>query len=104
MTTERWRVTYDRVTEESAEQGDSDECGWAHYGGWRYPVEDPGPHEMTLREALKFVYPSEDCGRWFCSAPEPDYREGFDETLCLHPPQGITPASYARVKRLLKIR
>lgn len=104
MNIERWRVTYDRVTPESAEHGDTAENGWAHYGGWRFPVEDPGPHEMTLREALKFVYPSEDCGNWFASQPEPDYRGGFDETLYLHPPRNITAASYARVKRLLKIR
>jgi hypothetical protein len=103
MTTARFRVTYDITTPESAEQGDYAESGFAHPGGWKYPATDPGPHEMTLREAIRTAGGGfEDCGRWWSTTdPSQNYRTGEDTYYSIHPPRDITPASYRRITRLL---
>ena len=102
----RFRVTYQTVTEESAEHGDYAESGFAHPRGWRFPVSDPGPHEITLREAVQIAGgPFEDCGRWFSTVDaDTNYRTGEDTYYSIHPPEAITPASYARLRRILGIR
>jgi hypothetical protein len=111
MATNRFRVTYDITTPESAEQGDLADSGFAHPGGWKFPADDPGPHEMTLREAIEAcgLYPSrrgglgfEDCGRWFATVDaDQDYRTGEDTRYAIHPPRTITRASYRRLRRYL---
>jgi hypothetical protein len=103
----RFRVTFDVATPESAEHGDVADSGFAHPGGWKYPVDDPGPHEMTLREAINACGfcgggGFEDSGSWFTTAdPDVDYRTGEDTSYSIHPPRAITPSSYARIRRLL---
>jgi hypothetical protein len=98
----RFRVTYDIVTPESAENGEAAENGFISDYGLRYETAPPC---MTLREALRLVSPSYDCGRWF-DEPEhnTDYRTGAVESRALHPPKNITPASYRRLARLLRVR
>ena len=93
----KFRVTYDIRTRESADQGDYAESGFAAPGGWTFPADDPGPHEMTLREAINIAGTGlEDCGRWFSSV------DWGNETLySIHPPRTITRASYRRLARLL---
>ena len=92
-------VTYEIVTPESAEIGDAEERGYVAPSGWH----DSEPARMTLREALRLASPQQDCGRWF--AEEDDGRQDFStgavETRSIHPPRSITPASYARVRRIL---
>ena len=94
-----FRVTYEIVTHESAEHGDAAERGFMSPGEWR---TDDAPGPMSLRDAIRMSWgASEDCGRWFSSSPEQDFRTGAYETRALHPPANITDASYARLKRLL---
>ena len=102
----RFRVTYEIVTPESAEHGEAESMGFCAPGGWHFPASDPGPHDMTLREALGLCRPSEDSGRWWNEeAPgRTDWRTGAEEFRSIHPPRNITPASYARVSRLLGVR
>lgn len=97
-----FRVTYDIVTPESAEDGDVAERGFVLPGNWHISVDDPGDVGMTLREAVRLCEPSQDCGRWF-EAPEwsTDYQTGGVESRSLHPPRNITPASYSRLAKLL---
>lgn len=105
----RWRVTYEIITEESAAEGDIAESGFIDPDGFRVQaiIGAPTPGvEMTLRNALRFVYPQEDCGRWLSEIdasghfanPEGERRNS------LHPPDNITAASYRRVKRLLGVK
>lgn len=99
MTRPRFRVTYDSVTPESAEQGETDSQGYMSPGNWQH--DDPS--EMTLREAKRLVQGGlEDCGRWFTTIDaDHDYRTGAQETRSIHPPKGITQSSYRRLSNVL---
>lgn len=95
-----FRVTYDVVTEESAEQGDTASSGYQSPDGRQH--DDPS--EWTLHEVVsQFGRRSfEDGGRWFSSVDsDTDYHTGDDTSYAVHPPEGITAASYARVRRVL---
>lgn len=99
----RFRVTYDIVTPESAEIGDYAEAGFVTPGGWKVPALSAGVN-MRLREALDLFSAGavEDSGRWLTeSDARRDFETGAEERRALHPPEGITPASYARLKRLV---
>jgi hypothetical protein len=105
-----FRVTYEIITPESAENGEAESCGFVTPGDWHFTIEearDAGAEiEMTLRDAMRLANPSEDCGTWFAEG-SPDrirYDDGASEYRSIHPPRNITPASYKRIKRLLKIR
>ncbi len=105
----RWRVTYEIITEESAAEGDIAESGFIDPDGFRVQaiIGAPTPGvEMTLRNALRFVCPQEDCGRWLSEIDATGHffdAEG-ERRNSLHPPENITAASYRRVKRLLGVR
>lgn len=91
-------VTYSTITPESAENGDYEESGFVC-------------QDVSLREAYEECgrFLIEDCGHWF-SNPEyghgtRDYFEqGREEQRDLHPPRGITPSSYARLRKLFAVR
>lgn len=103
----KFRVTYDIVTPESAEQGDVAERGFCSPGGWKH--DDVA--ELSLREALsaagfrstsRYGAGFEDGGSSFYTVdPDLDYRTGEDTQYAIHPPPGITQASYRRVSRIL---
>lgn len=101
----RYAVTYDIVTPESAAEGDSAERGFLAPGGW--PSEDR-PEPMSLREALDLVSPTEassthaHAGLWFSSEPRPDYRTGDYETRSLHR-NPMTERHARRLAKLLRI-
>jgi hypothetical protein len=103
-----FRVTYDIVTEESAENGESAECGFVRPDGGHDPVypKDRGKiAEMDLRTALRHCQPQYDCGSWFGQEGQvEDYSTDKIVSYSLHPPRTITPSSYARLARLLKVR
>lgn len=93
-----FRVTYEIITPESAENGDADERGFVAPGEWR----GAEPVDMTLREAMRLAYPQEDCGGWFAEVDgRQNYRTGAEERRSIHPPRNITPSSYDRLCRLL---
>jgi hypothetical protein len=100
-----FRITYDIITPESAENGDVEDRGYLAPGGMHVDVstpEDEDAASFTLREALRYLGSLEDCGRWFAEVdPERYYRNGSEEYRSLHPPRNITPASYGRLRRLL---
>ncbi len=98
-----FHVTYDVVTEESAEQGDYAESGFYSRGGWKH--DDPS--EWTLREVVsEFGRNSlENNGSWFSTVDsDTDYRTGEDTSYSVHPPRTITAASYQRLIRILCYR
>ena len=91
-----FNVTYETITPESAEHGDAADRGFTREG-------------VSLAEALAAIGFGrrdrggfEDNDRWFSTAdPDRDYREGSETYYAIHPPETITPASYARVRRIL---
>jgi hypothetical protein len=103
-----FRVTYEIVTPESAEHGDAAERGFVEPGEWKTTIEESlagkDQHTMSLREAMRLCYPVEDAGHWWTGEAEQDHQTGAYETRSIHPPNGITASSYARVSRLLGVR
>ena len=99
-------VSYEIVTEESAENGEAEERG---------VIDDALP----LREALKEVrrtrtnlvggvesvstdsWPAK-AVRWITVSNSAEYETGARESRTLHLPETITPASSRRIARLLK--
>jgi hypothetical protein len=105
----KFLITYEVVTPESAEHGDTAENGYLMPGGWRQPVEtvemdrDREALEFNLRSAVNYLGCVEDAGSWFVEADGRDnYRDGSNTRYSLHPPKNITPSSYGRLARLLK--
>lgn len=104
----KFHVTYDIVTHESAENGDTAENGYVHMNGGRDALEQVGnvdDYAMDLRSALRHCSPQYDCGSWFDQeAQVEDYTTDEHVSYSLHPPRDITPSSYGRLRRLLKVR
>jgi hypothetical protein len=105
----KFRITYDIVTPESAEEGDTAENGFVAPGGWQDPVESiegPATDEVygwTLQEAELFLGRGgmEDVGNWFASADgSVNFQTGAETRYALHPPENITAASYERLARI----
>ena len=93
---QRFSVTYEIITPESAEQGDIAEDGFI--------AEDIG-----LREAIDAVggvcYEHNGNYEWFTNHEyDTDYSTGAHENRSLHPPDGVTNASRVRIGRLLGVR
>jgi hypothetical protein len=94
-------VTYDVVTEESAEDGGTADSGFFHPGGWKTDADDRS--EWSLKEVVsRFGRRGfEDSGSWFSSADSDiDYLTGEHTTYAIHPPRTITSASYQRLRRI----
>ena len=94
-----FRVTYEVVTHESAEHGDAEDRGYYSRGGWKH--DDPS--EWTLAEVISEFGRGgfEDSGSWFTTVDARiNYATGAHTTYGVHPPN-ITPASYARIRRIL---
>jgi hypothetical protein len=97
-----FRVSYEIVTQESAEHGDAEERGSVLPGEWREPVETKEDVTMGLRDAMRLAHPLEDSGSWWQEIDgRCDHRTSAVEYRAIHPPKNITAASYARVSRLL---
>ncbi len=112
---QKFHVTYEIVTPESAEHGDAAERGFVLPGGWHEELpahvfgEEAGKIKdecgLSLREAVDLVSLVEDSGHCFTEIDErQNYNTGESEIRSLHPPENITPASYGRLRRLLKVR
>ena len=103
-----FHVTYDIVTEESAEQGDTAENGFVHANGGRDSIDrvaNAADYAMDLRTALRHCTPQWDSGTWFDQESQvEDYATNDHVSYSLHPPRGVTPSSYARLRRLLGVR
>jgi hypothetical protein len=114
--TQRFRITFDTLTEESAVNGDSARCGFITNPSGEIPAENEAgqpPALFTLREAVeilrghgdRFEADSSPCevARWVTAYP-PDsvWREtGENTSLSLHIPENISTASARRVTRAL---
>lgn len=107
-------VTYDVVTPESAEHGDTAENGYALPGGWRFPADTVigKPAEIAavaLRlgaaiDMLGCLENSSDGFTYYECDGTTDYRTGAETRLAFHVPHNATPSTVARIARLLKAR
>lgn len=95
----KFNVTYEIITEESAQAADAEERGFL--------LED-----VSLRDAINEVcnhgyieascYPIKHSPYvWFTAYGEMDMHDGSYENRSLHCPKNITPSSHRRVARLL---
>jgi hypothetical protein len=100
-------VTYEIITQESAEAGEAEERGTIDTFS-------------SLREALEYVYRTRtdeaggitcveaDCShgapRWITVYNGMEFRTGAHENRSLHLPDGITPSSAIRIARLMGAR
>lgn len=112
----RFHVTYDIVTNESAERGDIAESGFVTPGEWRNDMSEApnGPdfepikaeHALTLAEAIDLIGLVSDNGNgsFYEVDGRDNYTTGDHETRALHCPDNITVASLGRVTRLLAAR
>jgi hypothetical protein len=112
-------ITYQKVGDESVQEGDFSEHGFYSPGGWECPLEVTGDaaaavkadNAVTVREALawardRFWEPSSSRqpgpGDWWSSIDaELDYQTGEKTTYGLHLNDSVTPSSWRRVHRLL---
>jgi hypothetical protein len=113
----RFHVTYDIVTPESAEHGDTADHGFVLPGGWKHscaagPVGEafiPVKNEcaMSLREAFDLIDTGalEDNGAWLSECDgRMDYRTGAEERRAFHPPDNCTAASKGRLWKLFGVK
>ena len=112
-----FRVTYETITEESAEQGDAAERGWLD--SWGAPVDEPESSEWDLRDLVnRFACNAETYGdgdripRWVTVSPGSDFwldswwrdlagEDAIAADCSIHRPEWITDASWLRVCRML---
>jgi len=104
----RFNVTYEIVTQESAEQGDAEERGFIS-------------QDSTLRDAIADLHATRTsaCGgveaiessasdianvRWFTVYNGMEYESGATESRSLHVPDSVTTASRKRIARLIGVR
>ncbi len=96
-----FNVTYEIVTPESAENGDSDESGFISEG-------------VSLRKAIDdlFATRTSKCGgvasienndRWITVYNGTEFLTGAQESRSLHFPQNITAASKARIWAIVNV-
>jgi len=96
----RFNVTYAIVTPESAEYGDVDESGFISQDvRLRDAVSDLTAARTNRSDSGDGLEPS---GRWWTYYHGVEFETGAQESRALHPPKNITPASMARLDRLLR--
>ena len=99
MTTiEDFSVTFEKVTPESAEDGEADSIGFVLKGvGLREAVEALGCGIAVGADCMPVCSP-----RWFTAYEvDQDYITGAIESRSLHLPSRLTEASRMRIARLL---
>ena len=100
MSTKGFSVTYNIITQESAELGDYDEMGVISEGGNLHDAAKDlfatRTHRVDSGDGLQ------DCDGWIEMNNGMEYETGAYETRMLHAPRNITPSSYKRLVRALR--
>lgn len=113
----RFNVTFEIVTPESAARGDCDRQGFMRSDGGQeeLPAHVVGKEAgrikadcaMRLRQAIDLIGMVEDTGPSYsfqeCD-PRRNYQTGHEERRAFHPPYNVTPSSAERIARLLRKR
>lgn len=104
MTRPLWNVTYETVTQESAEIGDSAERGFI---GQDMPLREAldlfnSERDGTTVEADCYPINLQSAPRWFTDSGEVQFATGDCRSVSLHIPAHITASSRLRLARLLR--
>ena len=102
-----FNVTYEIVTQESAEHGDSDESGFIIQGaGLRDALESVNGTRTTRVDGVLAIETSESGSgfRWITICNGMEYETGAHESRSLHIPDNVTPSSRRRIARMLGAR
>lgn len=98
-----WNVTFEIVTQESAEHGDAEERGFEAEGvSFREAIQCFGDYAEQAGS-----WPIDGSVRWFDGPTIEDrahFERGEDRRLSLHIPEQITPSSRIRLARYLKLK
>lgn len=115
----RFCITYEVVTEESAEHGDMADHGFYGPGGWKYSMNNdhqradimanPRDYDVSLREAVESARSLGCCDLERCCPgelrassvdPEPDYETGENRFYTVH--FEASAGTIDRIARLLR--
>lgn len=104
----KFNVTYDIVTEESAECGDTAENGFISQGvGLRDAIKDLFQTRTNAVDGVSAIelsgYPVQ-YARWLTVTNGMEYETGDYESRSLHFPKNITPSSIRRIAKLCGAR
>lgn len=98
----KFTVTYEIVTEESAENGESDEIGTVDTGlKLRDAIQEVNRTRTNMVDGVESV---ENSGRWWTVVNGPEFETGAQESRSLHPEGNITDSSRGRISRLIGAR
>jgi hypothetical protein len=101
-----FNVTYQITTPESAELGDTDECGFViENASLRDAIEAVRGTRTNEVSGIECVEPSEypgDSFRWITVVNGMEYLTGAQECRAIHIPDNVTNASRARILRLVR--
>lgn len=107
-------VTFDTVTPESAENGDTARNGFLDAQGNEFAQQDFATWAewqafeapaMSLKEAVNLCGFLENSGSWLSESDgSQNYQTGESVCRSIHPPRNISAASYSRLLRALKIK
>ena len=99
--------TYDTVTPESAEHGDTDSAGFITPGYWKYDADDYEreswelgqlSHFISFAQALGIIF---DGDNFYSVDPDINYRTGESTTYGMHI-GGASPYTIGRIGKLLQ--
>ena len=103
-----FNVTYEIVTQESAEHGDFEEWGFIAEGvDLRRAVEcvhETRTNRVDGVECIECDSSPCDAPRWITVLNGMEYETGAQENRALHIPQGVTASSARRIARLVGAR
>jgi len=104
----RFNVTYDIVTQESAEHGDFDEIGFISQNvTLRGAISDVFATRTNQVEGCECVEPSDSRtgnARWITVTNGTEYETGACESRALHFPESLSSATRRRIARLMGVR
>jgi hypothetical protein len=96
-----FNVTFETVTPESAEHGDAETRGFV---GMALPLRAAVYEWRQMPDAVESIEANDSdasAARWITAHGAPSFRDGTAESRSIHFPETLTPASRARLVRLL---
>lgn len=101
----RFNVSFEIVTPESAEHGEAESLGWIIQDcDLRTAIDQTGQTRTSQVDGVEAIEPSDsrhESARWITVHNGMEYLTGTNESRSLHFPESMTPASRARLCKLL---
>ena len=101
----KFSVTYEIVTQESAEHGDADERGFIGKDlSLRDAIDEVNSTRTNMVDGVTCIEPSDsriEHARWFTVFNGMEFETGAQENRSIHIPDNVTGASRRRIARLM---